>query len=153
MPEPLAITRFLNALFAGAVDALMNLVGVHPANPAAPINDTFALELLVFAILVAFFLIVRFSLSVEKPNAAQQMAEIIHEFTGSNADQIIGHGYERFQGFVTCIFLFVILNNLLGLIPGIVTRPARQWCRLASPYALLSTTTSTGSRSRASSAT
>ncbi len=121
MPEQLAITRFLNHLFAGVVDALMNLVGVHPANPAAPINDTFALEVLVFAILVAFFLIVRFTLSVEKPNPAQQMAEIIHEFTGSNADQIIGHGYERFQGFVTCIFLFVIINNLLGLIPGIVT--------------------------------
>jgi F-type H+-transporting ATPase subunit a len=121
MPEQLAITRFLNHLFAGVVDALMNLVGVHPANPAAPINDTFALEVLVFAILVTFFLIVRFTLSVEKPNAAQQIAEIIHGFTGDNADQIIGHGYERFQGFVTCIFLFVIINNLFGLIPGIVT--------------------------------
>ena len=46
---------------------------------------------------------------------------MIHEFTGSHADQIIGHNYERFQAFVTCIFLFVVLNNLLGLIPGIVT--------------------------------
>ena len=46
---------------------------------------------------------------------------MIHEFTGSNADQIIGHHYERFQAFVTCVFLFVVLNNLLGLVPGIVT--------------------------------
>jgi F-type H+-transporting ATPase subunit a len=119
--EPLAITRLLNALFGPAVAALMNLVGVHPADPAAPINNTFALEFLVFAILVAFFLVVRLTLSVEKPNPAQQIAEMIHEFTGGQADQIIGHGYERFQAFTTCVFLFVVFNNLLGLIPGIET--------------------------------
>jgi F-type H+-transporting ATPase subunit a len=121
MPETLAITRLLNHLFGGAVAALMNLVGVHPANAAAPINDTFALELLVACGLIAFFLLVRLTLSVEKPNPAQQIAEMIHEFTGSNAEQIIGHGYERFQAFVTCVFLFVVINNLLGLIPGIET--------------------------------
>jgi F-type H+-transporting ATPase subunit a len=46
---------------------------------------------------------------------------MIHEFTGSNAEQIIGHGYERFQAFVTCVLLFVVFNNLLGLVPGIIT--------------------------------
>jgi F-type H+-transporting ATPase subunit a len=100
---------------------MLQLVGVHPANPAAPIDDTFALELLVAGGLIAFFLFVRLTLSVEKPNPAQQIAELINEFTGSNAEQIIGHGYERFQAFVTCIFLFVVINNLLGLIPGIET--------------------------------
>jgi F-type H+-transporting ATPase subunit a len=115
------ITRFLNHLFAPVVVALMNMVGVHPANPERPINDTFALEVLVAFCLVVFFLIVRFTLSVEKPNPAQQIAEMIHEFTGDNAGQIIGHHYERFQAFVTCVFLFIIINNLLGLIPGIVT--------------------------------
>ena len=119
--ETLAITRLLNALFGPAVSAAMNLVGVHPANPAAPINNTFALEFLVFAILIAFFLLVRLTLSVEKPNPAQQIAEMIHEFSGGQADQIIGHGYERFQAFTTCVFLFVLFNNLLGLIPGIET--------------------------------
>jgi F-type H+-transporting ATPase subunit a len=121
MPETLAITRFLNDLFGAPVSAVMQAIGFHPANPAAPINDTFALEFLVAAGLIAFFILVRLTLSVDKPNPAQQIAEMIHEFTGSNADQIIGHGYERFQAFVTCIFLFVVLNNLLGLIPGIVT--------------------------------
>ena len=56
--ETLAITRLLNALFGPAVTAVMNLLHVHPANPAAPINNTFALEFLVFAILIAFFLLV-----------------------------------------------------------------------------------------------
>ena len=115
------ITRVLNHLFGPAVVALMNLVGVHPADPARPINDTFALEFLVASGLIAFFLLIRFTLSVEKPNPAQQIAEMIHEFTGTNASQIIGHNYERFQAFTTCVFLFIVINNLLGLIPGIVT--------------------------------
>jgi F-type H+-transporting ATPase subunit a len=121
MPESLAVTRLLNQLFGPLVASLMNIVGVHPANPAAPISDAFALELLVAGGLILFFLIVRMSLSVEKPGTAQQVAEMIHEFTGSNAEQIIGHHYERFQAFVTCIFLFVVINNLLGLIPGVPT--------------------------------
>jgi F-type H+-transporting ATPase subunit a len=121
MPESLAITRLLNHLFAGPVVWLMGLVHIHPAHPAAPIDDTFALELLVACGLIAFFLIVRLTLSVEKPNPAQQIAEMIHEFTGTQSEQIIGHGYERFQAFVTCVGLFIVILNLLGLIPGITT--------------------------------
>jgi F-type H+-transporting ATPase subunit a len=120
MPESLAITRLLNELFGGIVASVMHLVGVN-ATPATAINDAFALELLVACGLIAFFVVVRVTLSVERPNPAQQIAEMIHEFTGDQAEQIIGHGYQRFQAFVTCIFLFVMLNNLLGLIPGIET--------------------------------
>ena len=84
--------------------------------PTRPLLSTISsrLELIVVLGLIAFFILVRLTLSVEKPNPAQQIAEVIHEFIGSNADQIIGHGYERFQAFVTCIFLFVLINNLLG---------------------------------------
>ena len=121
MPESLAFTRLLNHLFGGLVTSILQALGIHPLNPPAPINDTFAMELLVACGLIAFFLLVRMSLSVEKPNAAQQIAEMIHEFTGNQAEQVIGHGYERFQAFVTCVLLFVLLNNFIGLLPGIVT--------------------------------
>ena len=119
MDESLAITRLLNHLFAAPVDALLKFLGVHPANPAAPIDNTFALELLIVLGFIAFFTWVRFSLSVEKPATPQQFAEMIHEMIGGLAEQSIGRGYERFQAFVTCIFLFVLINNLLGLIPGV----------------------------------
>jgi F-type H+-transporting ATPase subunit a len=125
MPETLALTlgltRLLNHLFGGAVAATMQAVDVRPANPAAPINDTFALEALVAAGLIVFFILVRLTLSVENPNPAQQLAEMVHEFTGNQVGQVMGHGYERFQAFITCILLFVLFNNLLGLIPGIET--------------------------------
>ncbi len=120
MPESLVVTHLMNLLFGHAAASVLHAAGIA-ADPATAINDTFAMELLVVIGLLAFFVIVRLSLSVEKPNVAQQLAEMIHEFTGSQGDQIIGHGYERFQAFVTCIFLFVIFNNLLGLIPGIIT--------------------------------
>jgi F-type H+-transporting ATPase subunit a len=119
MPDSLALTRLLNQIFGGLITSLLNAVGVHPAHPGAPITDAFALELLVAAVLLCFFVIVRATLSVEKPAAPQQFAEIIHEFVGNQAEQIIGHGYERFQAVVTVIFLFVISCNLIGLIPGI----------------------------------
>jgi F-type H+-transporting ATPase subunit a len=121
MPDSLALTRLLNNLFGGLISSVMQTVGIHPAHPAAPIDDTFALELMVACGLMVFFLIVRMSLSVEKPNPAQQIAELIHEFTGTQGEQVIGHGYERFQAFVTCVFLFIVINNLLGLLPGINT--------------------------------
>jgi F-type H+-transporting ATPase subunit a len=119
MDASLAFTQLLNHLFAGPVDLLLGAVGVHSANPAAPIDDTFALELLVVLGFIAFFLLIRLSLPVEKPNPAQQITELIHEFIGGQAESIIGHGFQRFQAFVTCIFLFILTCNLLGLIPGI----------------------------------
>lgn len=121
----LGITHFFNLIFGAFFASLMQLVGIHPAHPSAPINDTFALEMLVVFGLIAFFILVRLTLSVEKPSGVQHLAEMIHEFTGSQAESVIGHDYERFQAFVTCVLLFILLNNLLGLllglIPGVVT--------------------------------
>lgn len=115
------ISHYLNLIFGGAALWLMHLVGFHPADTSAPIDGTFAMELLVAGGMICFFIIVRLTLSVEKPSPAQQIAEMVHEFTGSQADQVIGHGYQRFQAFVTCILLFILACNLLGLVPGIVT--------------------------------
>jgi F-type H+-transporting ATPase subunit a len=126
MSDSLAITRLLNHLFGGIAASAMHAVGV-PADPATAISNNFALELLVALILIVFFIIVRLTLSVENPNPAQQIAEMVHEAVGNQSDQIIGHGYERYQAYVTCIFLFILLNNLIGAIPGIpapTTEPA-----------------------------
>jgi F-type H+-transporting ATPase subunit a len=119
MIESLTLTKVLNSALAGPVDALMNAVGVHPANPQAPMNDAFALELVVSLALLLFFILVRATLSVEKPGPLQQVAEMIHEFTGAQGEQIIGHHYEQFQAFVTVIFLFILILNLVGLLPGV----------------------------------
>src|ERR1700727_3012385 len=99
MDESLAFTKLLNHLFAGPLDSVLNAVGFHPANPAAPIDDTFALELLVVLGFIAFFAFVRMSLSVEKPGSTQHVAELLDEFIGGQANSIIGPTYRRFQAF------------------------------------------------------
>src|SRR5260370_10045371 len=112
MSESLALTRLLNQLFGGAVTSLMQLVGVHPSDPAAPITNAYAIELLIAGLLIAFFIFVRLTLSVEKPNPGQQVAEMVYEFTGSLGAQIIGHADEKHLSFVTFMFLFVLARRL-----------------------------------------
>ena len=119
MPTQLLFTRFLNDLFAAPVDALLRVFHIHPAHPSALINDTFSMELLVVAILLVFFIAVRLTLDVEKPNPLQHLAEGIHEFVAEQGESIVGHDFERFLGFITVLGLFILLCNLLGLVPGL----------------------------------
>jgi len=119
MEKSLGVTDLLNHLFAGPVDSLLALLHIHPDNPAAPIDDTFTIELLIVLAFIALFAWVRASLSVEKPGTVQHFAELVNEFIGGQCENIIGHNWERFQAFITCIFLFILTSNLLGLFPGI----------------------------------
>ena len=119
MPTQLLFTHFLNAHFAGAVDSLLRAVHVAPKFPQAPITNSFAMELLVFLLLIAYFVVVRVSLNVERPGGVQHLAEMTHEFASEQGEQIIGHGYERFTGYLTALFLFILVSNLMGLVPGL----------------------------------
>jgi F-type H+-transporting ATPase subunit a len=115
MPNQLFLTSVLNHLFAAPVDKVLALLHISPAYASAPITNTFAMELLAFLLLLAYFVAVRFSLSVETPGAVQHVAEMTHEFVSDQGEQIIGHGYERFTGYLTVLGLFILLSNLMGL--------------------------------------
>ncbi len=118
MPTQLWLTRLLNAHLAAPTTALLHALHVQPAHPQAPISNAFAMELLVFTLLLLYFIAVRVSLSVETPGAVQHLAEMTHEFTSEQGEQIIGHGFERFTGYLTVLGLFILVANLLGLVPG-----------------------------------
>jgi F-type H+-transporting ATPase subunit a len=128
------LTHFLDQTFGGietsAFQSIVGLSASDAAQQAASVNSALSLELLVVGGMIAFFLIVRMTLSVERPNPLQQVAEMIGEFTGSMGEQIIGLGYEKYQAFLTCIFLFVLLNNLVGLIPGVPAPTTSPWVPL-----------------------
>ncbi len=119
-----ALTRLLNHWFAVPLVALMTKLGIHVAHPSHPIGSALTMELIVMALLLLFFVSARLSLNVEKPGVIQHTAESIHEFVGSQAEQIIGHGYERFMPFVTTILMFVLICNCFGLFPGFQTPTA-----------------------------
>jgi F-type H+-transporting ATPase subunit a len=110
----------LNKYFGGLATQVLHAVHVQPYSPQAPITETFAMELLVIGLLLMFFLLVRFSLNVENPGPVQQIAEMIHGFVSDQGESIIGHGYQRYVMFATCVLLFVLISNLLGMVPGLL---------------------------------
>jgi F-type H+-transporting ATPase subunit a len=124
MPKQLAFTRFLNLHFAGQVDSFLGSLHIHPAYPSAPITNAFAMELLIFAGLLAYFILIRVTLSIEKPAVIQHFAEMTHQFVSDQSESIIGHGYERFTTYLTVVLLFILAGNLMGLIPGFASPTA-----------------------------
>jgi len=130
MPVQLPFTAFLNHYFAGVANAVLSLCHVHAKYPQRPIDNVFAMEVAVFLALLLFFVLVRATLSVEKPAGPQHIAEMVHGFVSEQAESIIGHGFERYVPFVTVIFLFILLCNLLGLLPGFISPTAKPWVPL-----------------------
>ncbi len=114
----LPFTALLNKLFAAPAVALMHLFGVHPHNTAAPIPNYVAMQILVVLLLSLFFIVVRASLSVEKPGGLQHFAEMIDGFIKHQSHELIGHGYEPFTSFLVALGPFMLVSNLIGLVPG-----------------------------------
>jgi F-type H+-transporting ATPase subunit a len=120
MQEELWFTALLNHAFAKPVNALLQSLppALHPANPEAPISNAVAMEVLVVSILILFFLLIRSRLNVDKPGGVQHLAEMFHEFITDQSEQIIGHHSEKFTPFLLSLFVFILVSNLIGLIPG-----------------------------------
>jgi F-type H+-transporting ATPase subunit a len=124
MPTQLLFTRFLNHHFAPQVDSLLALFHIAPAHPHAPISNALAMEILIFAFMLVYFVAVRVSLSVETPGILQHSAELAHEFVRDQSESIIGHGFERFTSYLTVLFVFILTGNLMGLVPGLASPTA-----------------------------
>jgi len=118
MPEQLWFTHLLNQLLAGVITPLLQAIGLPPKYPAAPISNFFAMEFLVFLILIVLFLAVRSRLSVDKPGGLQHLMETVEDFINSQSEEIIGHHTQKFTPFLVALGLFILVGNLLGLIPG-----------------------------------
>jgi F-type H+-transporting ATPase subunit a len=120
MHEPSLITDTLNKYLGNLATQVLHAVHVQPYNPQAPITETFAMEIVVLGLLFICFVLVRISLNVENPGAIQQMAEMLHGFVSDQADSIIGPGAQRYVMFTTCVLMFILLSNLLGMVPGLL---------------------------------
>ena len=118
MPEQLWFTAILNKYLAGPTAAALAPLGVHFPDPAYVYTDTMAMEILVAMALIVFFVLVRSWLSVESPGGLQHIAESIDDFINTQSREIIGHHSERFTPFLAVLGVFILLSNLLGLVPG-----------------------------------
>lgn len=118
MPEQLWFTAFLNHIFAGPVTGFLRMVHLEPKYPMAPIPNSAAMEVLVFLFLLLLFALVRSRLSVDKPGALQHIFEGAHGFIEGQSQEIIGHHSEGYTPFLMSLGFFILICNLIGLIPG-----------------------------------
>jgi len=118
MPEQLWFTAILNRLLGAPVTAFLTAMHITPKHPQAPITDSFAMELVVFAFLLVLFVLLRSRLSVDSPGGLQHAFEGIEGFVLGQSREIIGHHSEPYVPFFAIVFIFILICNLIGLIPG-----------------------------------
>ena len=118
MPEQLWFTHILNQLFGGTVTTFLRAIRIEPKYPSQPIPNSFSMELLVFLFLLLVFLLLRSRLSVESPGGLQHCFEGIEGFVLGQSREIIGHHSEPYTPFFAIVFIFILICNLIGLIPG-----------------------------------
>ncbi len=116
--EQLWFTALLNRIFAGPVTAVLNALHLPPHHPQAPITNSVAMQILVFLFLVSVFFLVRSRLSVDRPGALQHIFEGAHGFIKGQSREIIGPHSEGYTAFLMALGLYILIGNLIGLIPG-----------------------------------
>jgi len=119
MPEhELWLTRLFNDHLAGLGNWLLSLVRAHAENPARPWANFITMELLVAAIIVVVFAILRPRLSMDRPGKMQHVFEVIYTFLHGETHDNIGHEGPRFLPFLFTLFIFILFSNLIGIVPG-----------------------------------
>jgi F-type H+-transporting ATPase subunit a len=127
--EVLGWTKVVNAVLGKFVTALMALLHIKPENPQYPIPNHIAMELLVFAIAVVFFLWLKARIRADRPGATQQVMEfLLVNPMGVGIkdllDDIVGHGSDEHIPLIGTIALFIFFSNMLAVVPGLMSPTA-----------------------------
>jgi F-type H+-transporting ATPase subunit a len=120
------LTRFallLNKAFGGVALAVMSALHITPSDPDAPIPNHVAMGIVVLLIAVVFFLWLRTRISVERPGVTQQVMEFVltNPMRVGISDLLrdsSGHHYKRYIPIVGSVTIFILMSNLLSVIPG-----------------------------------
>jgi len=121
--HPTWLTQFVNHLFGHYAAALLAALHIQPSKPEEPIPERVVMAVVVVILGTILALILRSRLSVEKPGAMQQVAEML--FTNPLGfgikdllEENVHHGAVKFIPFVGAISVFVLLGNLMGAFPS-----------------------------------
>jgi F-type H+-transporting ATPase subunit a len=111
------ITKLFNEQIPGVGNTLIGLAGMPPQ--ARPWANFVTMELLVAAIIIVLFALLRPSLSPDRPGYLQHTFEIVYDFLSGQADEQVGHEGHRYVAYFGTIFIFILFSNLIGVIPGL----------------------------------
>ena len=124
MEHQLWFTAILNKLLGGVVTPLLVKIGQAPSDPASPIPNYIAMEILVILLMMVGVVFLRRRLSIENPGKFQHVMEVAVQFAQDMSEEIIGHGSGRYVPMLATLGIFIVLCNLLGLIPTLQTPTA-----------------------------
>jgi F-type H+-transporting ATPase subunit a len=135
----LAVTKLVNMLLgkpAAALLSFLHIDRIHEVNAQYPIPNFMAMELVLFLFAAVFFLWLKARISVDRPGATQQVMEMV--LTNPMGlgiedllEDVVGHGASRYLPMLGTITLFVLMSNLLVLIPGFMSPTAEKTVPLA----------------------
>jgi len=109
------ITRLFNDYLPGLGNFFLGLVGIAP--DPRPWADYVAMEILMVALLMLVFALLRPRLSPDRPGVLQHIFELVYEFVHGQAEDQVGHEGARYVPYFGTIFIFILTANLIGIIP------------------------------------
>jgi len=130
------LTRLVNHYLGPYALALLSFLHIQPRHPNRPIPEHVVMCVVVLLAGTFLALFLRSRLSVEKPGASQQVAELlltnplgfgIKDLLEEN----VHHGAAKMIPFVGSISVFVLLSNLLSAIPFFAAPTAEKTVPLA----------------------
>jgi F-type H+-transporting ATPase subunit a len=111
------LTAIFNEHLAGPANAILGLFNVQAHDPAHPWETWLVMELLVVLIIVVLAAVVRSSLSADNPGKLQHTFEGLYGFLMEQAEDVGVHHAERYINYFGTLFIFILLMNLIGIIP------------------------------------
>jgi F-type H+-transporting ATPase subunit a len=119
--HPLLIVDLVNAALGPLVRAMLEPLGFHfdPSHPVIP--NYLVMVMLIVAGVTALSLFVRSRLSVENPGTLQILLEDGLSALLGMMEQWIGPKGPRYFPLVGTLFVFILLSNYLGLVPGFMS--------------------------------
>jgi F-type H+-transporting ATPase subunit a len=116
------ITQFVNHYFGSMALALLRALHIHSENPDLPIPQHVIMGVLVVLFLTVLALILKSRLSVDKPGALQQIAELLitnpmRLGIQDILDESAGHYARSYIYLIGTISIFILFSNLFGLFP------------------------------------
>ncbi len=116
MEQELLLTKLFNDYLAGPANAALNLAGFPTYD--RPWGNWLAVEVFVALLLMLIALLVRGSLSADKPGALQHTFESIYGFILKSAQDAGVEHPENYMSYFATIFVFIATMNLIGVIPA-----------------------------------
>jgi len=128
------ITRIFNDHFGALGNAALQLVGIH--SQARPWANYITMQFVVFALLVVAFAVLRARLSASNPGKVQLTLELGYQTMRAQAESQMGHAAVRYLSFFGTIFIFILVSNLIGMIPAFeaptMNAPVTLGCAMAT---------------------